>query len=72
MLWQKFLGFEFCFFVDDVMSGIGLGFLAEVIGPWTPTSRGKYLAQVVSAGNLVISPKIGNFNLTFEPETLES
>jgi len=54
------------------MSGIGLGFLAEVIGPWTPTSRGKYLAQVVSAGNLVISPKIGNFNLTFEPETLES
>ena len=31
---NKFLGFGFLFFVGDVISGVGLGLLAGVIGPW--------------------------------------
>jgi len=32
--------------VGDVISWVGLGLLAEVIGPWAPTARGKYFIQV--------------------------
>ena len=45
---NKFLGFGFLFFVGDVTSGIRLGLLREVIGPWAPTARWKYFAQIFS------------------------
>jgi len=33
---------KFWVFLGDVISGVGLGFLAKVIGPCAPTTRWKY------------------------------
>jgi len=39
---------DFGFFVGDIISGVRLGFLVEVIRPWTSTTRGRYFAHIFS------------------------
>ena len=34
---------DFCFFVGEVITGVGLG-----IGPWIPTARANFLTEVFS------------------------
>jgi len=37
--------FSFHFFVGDIISGVGLGFLAQVTWPWEPITKGNFLTS---------------------------
>jgi len=48
--------FRFGFSVGDIVSGVSLGLLVEIIRPWASTARGKYFAQVLVETRLKSGP----------------